>query len=102
MEMTINDTIAERFRGPENREGKWVEVFRVEIGHAYPGFKATNSPFTRTSMLYTQVHIITLNNRHYIEFKSIHEIPHISSRDRNYPIGMNANHKNVFQICRHQ
>ncbi|CAN6896779.1 unnamed protein product [Brassica oleracea] len=41
----------------------------------------------------TQVHIIDpLNNQLYFDFKSIHEIPHISNRDKNYPIDTNSNY----------
>ncbi|KAH0873642.1 hypothetical protein HID58_071004, partial [Brassica napus] len=80
MEMTVNELTAERFKGLEKQEGKWVEIFRVEVGRALLGFKATNSP-------YTLVRIIDpLNNRHYMEFKNILDIPHISNMNRNYLI----------------
>ncbi|WZZ65930.1 hypothetical protein YC2023_077300 [Brassica napus] len=86
MEMTVNELTAERFKGLEKQEGKWVEIFRVEVGRALLGFKATNSP-------YTLVRIIDpLNNRHYMEFKNILDIPHISNMNRNYLICMKANH----------
>uniref|UniRef100_A0A0D3BFU9 Replication protein A 70 kDa DNA-binding subunit B/D first OB fold domain-containing protein n=1 Tax=Brassica oleracea var. oleracea TaxID=109376 RepID=A0A0D3BFU9_BRAOL len=87
MEMTIYDVYGDKYRGLEKQEGKWVEIFRVKVGHAYSGFKAAKSLFRLTAMSDTQVHIIDpLNNRLYFDFKSIHEIPHISSMDRNYPI----------------
>ena len=67
MEMIVNELTAERFRGLEKQEAKWVEIFRVEVGSALPGFKATNSPYTLTAVWYTQVRIIDpLNNRYYI------------------------------------
>ena len=44
-------------------------------------------------MRYTQVHIIDpLTNQLYMDFKNIHWIPHMSSKDINYLIGMNANY----------
>uniref|UniRef100_A0A0D2ZR08 Replication protein A 70 kDa DNA-binding subunit B/D first OB fold domain-containing protein n=1 Tax=Brassica oleracea var. oleracea TaxID=109376 RepID=A0A0D2ZR08_BRAOL len=87
MEMTIYDVYGDRYRGLEKQEGKWVEIFRVEVDHAYSGFNGAKSPFRLTSMSDTQVHIIDpLNNRLYFDFKSIHEIPHISNMDRNYPM----------------
>lgn len=93
MEMTINEVTAKRFESLQKEEGKWVEIFQVEVGHAFPGFKETNSPYRLTTKWYTQIHIIDpLNNWHYMEFKNIHEIPHISSRYTNYPICMNPNH----------
>ena len=93
MEMTISElAAAETFEGLEKQEGKWVEIFPVNVDRAFGGFNSANSPYRLTAMSYTQVRIIDpLNNRHYMEFKKIHEIPHISSRNRNYPIGMNAN-----------
>ncbi|KAF3511819.1 hypothetical protein F2Q69_00005203 [Brassica cretica] len=89
MEMTIYDVYGDKYRGLEKQEGKWVEIFRVKVGHAYSGFKAAKSLFRLTAMSDTQVHIIDpLNNRLYFDFKSIHEIPHISSMDINYPIAI--------------
>ncbi|KAH0872922.1 hypothetical protein HID58_070284, partial [Brassica napus] len=61
------NTSSLKFRGLEKQEAKWVEIFRVEVGSALPGFKATNSPYTLTAVWYTQVRIIDpLNNRYYI------------------------------------
>ena len=95
MEMTICGGYEDRFRGLEKQEGKWVEIFRVDIRRAYPGFKAINSRFTLHATRHTQVHIIDpVNNRLYMDFKNIHEIPHMNHMDRNYPIGMNANYEN--------
>uniref|UniRef100_A0A0D3AUW2 DUF223 domain-containing protein n=1 Tax=Brassica oleracea var. oleracea TaxID=109376 RepID=A0A0D3AUW2_BRAOL len=66
----------------EKQEGKWVEIFRVEVKRSYSGFNGAIG-FT----LNTQVHIIDpLNNRHFMDFKNIHAIPHMDHRDRNYPI----------------
>ncbi|KAL0731085.1 hypothetical protein Bca4012_027179 [Brassica carinata] len=50
MEMTINELTAETFEGLEKQEGKWVEIFRVKVDHAFGGFNATNSPYRLTSM----------------------------------------------------
>ncbi|CAF1947092.1 unnamed protein product [Brassica napus] len=87
MEMTIYGGYEDRFRGLEKQEGKWVEIFRVDIRRAYPGFKAINSRFTLHATRHTQVHIIDpVNNRLYMDFKNIHEIPHMNHMDRNYPI----------------
>ncbi|KAL0734273.1 hypothetical protein Bca4012_010483 [Brassica carinata] len=33
----------DRLRGLENQEGKWVEIFLVEVHRSYPGFEATNT-----------------------------------------------------------
>ncbi|KAH0880349.1 hypothetical protein HID58_067743 [Brassica napus] len=88
MEMTICGGYEDRFRGLEKQEGKWVEIFRVDVHRAYPGFQATKSRFTLNATRHTQVHIIDhLKNRLYMDFKNIHEIPHMNYRDRNYPIG---------------
>ncbi|CAN6847929.1 unnamed protein product [Brassica oleracea] len=71
----------------EKQEGKWVEIFRVEVKRSYPGFQATNSRFNLSASRHTQVYIIDpLNNRHFMDFKNIHAIPHMDHRDRNYPI----------------
>ncbi|KAF2618937.1 hypothetical protein F2Q68_00038808 [Brassica cretica] len=35
MEMTIYGN-SDRFRGLEKQEGKWVEIFRVEVNRSYP------------------------------------------------------------------
>ncbi|CAH8386912.1 unnamed protein product [Eruca vesicaria subsp. sativa] len=87
MKMTIHEGYEDRFRGLEKQEGNWVEIFRVEVHHAYPGFQATNSRFTLIATRHTQIHIINpLNNRLYMDFKNIHEIPHMNHKDRNYPI----------------
>uniref|UniRef100_A0A0D3CGG1 DUF223 domain-containing protein n=1 Tax=Brassica oleracea var. oleracea TaxID=109376 RepID=A0A0D3CGG1_BRAOL len=86
MEMTIYRN-SDRFRGLEKQEGKWVEIFRVEVNRPYPGFQSTNSRFNLSAMRNTQVHIIDpLNNRLFMDFKNIHAIPHMGHRDRNYPI----------------
>ncbi|KAF2589261.1 hypothetical protein F2Q70_00038700 [Brassica cretica] len=87
MEMTICGGYEDRFRGLEKQEGKWVEIFRVDVHRAYPGFQATKSRFTLNATRYTQVHIIDpLNNRLYMDFKNICEISHMNHRDRNYPV----------------
>ncbi|KAH0885609.1 hypothetical protein HID58_061705 [Brassica napus] len=86
MEMTIFGN-SDRFRGLEKQEGKWVEIFRVEVNRSYPGFQATSSRFNLSATHNTQVHIIDpLNNRLFMDFKNIHAIPHMDHRDRNYPI----------------
>lgn len=67
MEMNIYAGSEYRFRGLEKQEEQWVEIFRVEVDHAYLGFKATNSPFTLTVTPSTEVCIIDpLINRHYM------------------------------------
>ncbi|CAF1711948.1 unnamed protein product [Brassica oleracea] len=64
-----------------------MEIFRLDVHRAYPGFQATKSRFTLTSTRHTQVHITDpLNNWIYMDFKNIHEIPHMNHRDRNYLI----------------
>ncbi|CAN6974902.1 unnamed protein product [Brassica rapa subsp. trilocularis] len=35
--MTICGGYEDRFRGLEKQEGKWVEIFRVDVHRAYPG-----------------------------------------------------------------
>ncbi|CAN7135257.1 unnamed protein product [Brassica rapa subsp. narinosa] len=71
----------------EKQEGKWMEIFRVEVNRSYPGFQATNSRFNLSATRNTQVHIIDpLNNRLFMDFKNIHAIPHMDHMDRNYPI----------------
>ena len=83
----------DRLRGLENQEGKWVEIFLVEVNRSYPGFQATNSRFRLTATRYTEVHIIEpLNNRLFMDFKNIHTIPRMEHGDQNYPIGMDANY----------
>ena len=68
-----------------------MEIFRVEVDHVYPGFNATNSRFKLSTTPDTKVNIIDpLNNHHYMEFKCIHDIPHIMNI--NYPISTNANY----------
>ncbi|KAG2331343.1 hypothetical protein Bca52824_002523 [Brassica carinata] len=85
--MTIYEGYEDRFRGLEKQEGNWVEIFRVEVHCAYPGFQETSSRFTLTATRHTKVHIIDpLNDRHFMDLKNIHEIPHMNHRDRNYPI----------------
>ncbi|KAF3558501.1 hypothetical protein F2Q69_00016093 [Brassica cretica] len=86
MEMTIYGN-SDRFRGLEKQEGKWVEIFRVEVNRSYPGFQVTNSRFNLSATRNTQVHIIDhLNNRLFMDFKNIHAIPHMDHRERNYLI----------------
>ncbi|KAG2315253.1 hypothetical protein Bca52824_018375 [Brassica carinata] len=64
-----------------------MEIFRVEVQHAYPGFQPTKSRFNLTAMRYTQVHIIDpLNNRLFMDFENIHAIHRIDNMDRNCPI----------------
>ena len=58
MEMTISEGYEDRFRGLEKQEGKLVEIFRVEVHRAYPGFQTTNSRFTLNATRHTQVCII--------------------------------------------
>ncbi|CAN6974950.1 unnamed protein product [Brassica rapa subsp. trilocularis] len=85
MEMTIYEGYEYMFRGLEKQEGKWVEIFRVKVHCAYPSLQATNSRFTLNATRRTQVHIIDpLNNR--LNFKNIHEIPHMNHMDGNYLI----------------
>ncbi|KAH0867397.1 hypothetical protein HID58_074419 [Brassica napus] len=52
-----------------NQKGQWVDIFWVEVDHAYQGFNATNSPFKLSATPYN---------------KCIHDIPHM--RNINYPI----------------
>ena len=97
MEMTICGGYEDRFRGLEKQEGKWVEIFRVDVHRAYPGFQATKSRFTLNATRHTQIHIIDhLKNRLYMDFKNIHAIPHMDHRDRNYPIGINATRIKIY------
>lgn len=92
MEMTIHDVYGDRFRGLEKQEGKWVEIFIVEVGYAYPGFKGAKSKFRLTATGHTQIRIIDpLNDQLYFEFKSIHAIPHMTYKEKFFPIGMNSN-----------
>ncbi|CAH8329989.1 unnamed protein product [Eruca vesicaria subsp. sativa] len=87
MEMTIYDIYRDRFRGLEKQEGKRVEIFIVEVGRARSGFKVAKSKFILTATGDTQIHIIDpLNDQIYFEFKGIHEIPHMSYKERNFPI----------------
>ncbi|KAG5393593.1 hypothetical protein IGI04_023556 [Brassica rapa subsp. trilocularis] len=68
-----------------------------EIDHVYQGFNTTNSRFKLSATPDNKLHIIDpLKNQHYMEFKCIHDIPHI--KNINYPLGTNANYKNIFQI----
>ncbi|CAH8330278.1 unnamed protein product [Eruca vesicaria subsp. sativa] len=81
-----------RFRGLEKQERKWVEIFIVEVSRAHSGFKAAKSKFTLTATGDTQIHIIDpLNDQLYFEFKCIHEIPHMSYKEKKVPIDMNSN-----------
>ncbi|KAH0936243.1 hypothetical protein HID58_013360 [Brassica napus] len=86
MEMTIYGN-SDRFRGLEKQEGKWEQIFRVEVNRSYPGFKTTNYRFNLSATRNTQVHIIDpLNNQLFMDFKNIHAIPYMDHRDRNYHI----------------
>ncbi|KAG2308112.1 hypothetical protein Bca52824_027860 [Brassica carinata] len=68
----------ENFRGLERKEGRWVEIFVVEVERATPCFQPTSSPFKLNATRCTQVRIIEpLNNRLFFDFKSIHAIPHM-------------------------
>ncbi|CAH8381894.1 unnamed protein product [Eruca vesicaria subsp. sativa] len=85
MKMTIYDIYGDRFRGLEKQEGKWVEIFIVEVGRARSGFKVAKSKFTLTATGDTQIYIIDpLNDQLYFEFKGFHEIPHMSYKERNF------------------
>ncbi|CAH8387889.1 unnamed protein product [Eruca vesicaria subsp. sativa] len=87
MEMTIYDIYGGGFRGLEKQEGKWVEIFIVEVGRALSGFKAAKSKFTLTATDDTQIHIIDpLNDQLYFEFKGIHEISHMRYKERKFSI----------------
>ncbi|CAN7016319.1 unnamed protein product [Brassica rapa subsp. trilocularis] len=86
MEMTIYGN-SDRFRGLEKQEGKWEQIFRVEVNRSYPGFQTTNYRFNLSATRNTQVHIIDpLNNQLFMDFKNIHAIPYMDHRDRNYHI----------------
>ncbi|KAG2323408.1 hypothetical protein Bca52824_016621 [Brassica carinata] len=86
MEMTTYGDF-ENFRGLEREEGRWVEIFVVEVERATPCFQPTSSPFRLNATRCTQVRIIELlNNRLFFDFKSIHAIPHMHWRDLRYPI----------------
>ncbi|XP_056866018.1 uncharacterized protein LOC130512001 [Raphanus sativus] len=86
MEMTVYGDY-ESFRGFENREGEWVEIFRVGVERSCVGFNATNSRFRLTASRLTQVRMIDpLNNRLFMDFKNIHAISHMSHKERNYSI----------------
>ncbi|KAL0885336.1 hypothetical protein Bca101_009318 [Brassica carinata] len=86
MEMTTYGDY-ENFRGLEREEGRWVEIFVVEVERATPCFQPTSSPFRLNATRCTQVRIIEpLNNRLFFDFKSIHAIPHMHWRDLRYPI----------------
>ncbi|CAG7901052.1 unnamed protein product [Brassica rapa] len=83
MEMTIYGGYEDRFRGLEKQEEKW----------------ATNSRFTLNDMPHTQAHIIVpLKNRLYMDFKNIHEIPHMNHMDQNYPIDVSNRSENTCLI----
>ncbi|CAH8361849.1 unnamed protein product, partial [Eruca vesicaria subsp. sativa] len=64
-----------------------VEIFIVEVGRAHSGFKVAKSKSTLTATGDTQIHIIDpLNHQLYFEFKGIHEISHMSYKERNFSI----------------
>ncbi|KAG2254344.1 hypothetical protein Bca52824_084480 [Brassica carinata] len=74
MEMTTYGDY-ENFRGLEREEGRWVEIFVVEVERATPCFQPTSSQFRLNATRCTQVRIIEpLNNRLFFDFKSIHAI----------------------------
>nr|VDC75997.1 unnamed protein product [Brassica rapa] len=78
-----------KFRGLEKEEGRWVEIFVVDVERAYPCFKTTSSPFRLIASRVTQVRIIEpLNNSIFFDFKSIHAIPRMHWCDLKYLIGM--------------
>ncbi|KAH0942563.1 uncharacterized protein LOC103828353 [Brassica rapa] len=87
MEMTVYGDY-ENFKGFEEEEEKWVEIFRVKVDRSGPGFQAVNSPFKLIGTRDTQVRLINppVNDRVFIDFKNIHAIPHMSSKERNHPI----------------
>ncbi|CAH8361456.1 unnamed protein product, partial [Eruca vesicaria subsp. sativa] len=86
MEMTTDGDYP-NFRGLEKEEGRWVEIFVVEVEWTYPGFQPTSSPFRLNASRCTQVRIIEpLNSRLFLDFKSIDEIPRMHWRDLRYPI----------------
>ncbi|CAH8354132.1 unnamed protein product [Eruca vesicaria subsp. sativa] len=87
MEMTFYDIYGDRFRCLEKQEGKWVKIFIVEVGRTHSSFMAEKSKFTLTATGDTQIHVIDpLNDQIYFQFKGIHEIPHMSYKERNFPI----------------
>ncbi|CAN7021343.1 unnamed protein product [Brassica rapa subsp. trilocularis] len=86
MEMNTYENY-KNFRGLEKEEGRWVEIFVVDVERTYPCFKTTRSPFRLIASRLTQVRIIEpLNNRLFFDFKSIHAIPRMHWRDLKYPI----------------
>ncbi|CAH8352153.1 unnamed protein product [Eruca vesicaria subsp. sativa] len=86
MEMTTDGDYP-NFRGLEKEEGRWVEIFVVEVERTYPCFQPTSSPFRLNASHRTQVRIIEpLNSRLFLYFKSIHEIPRMHWCDLRYPI----------------
>ncbi|CAH8310731.1 unnamed protein product [Eruca vesicaria subsp. sativa] len=86
MEMTTGG-VYPNFRGLEKEEGRWVEIFVVEVEWTYPGFQPTRSPFSLNATRCTQVRIIKpLNSQLFLDFKSIHEISRMHWRDLKYPI----------------
>ncbi|CAF2133402.1 unnamed protein product [Brassica rapa] len=57
----------ENFRGLEKEEGRWVEIFVVDVERASPCFKTTSSPFRLIASRVMQVRIIEpLNNRLFL------------------------------------
>ncbi|CAH8334904.1 unnamed protein product [Eruca vesicaria subsp. sativa] len=60
MEMTTDGDYP-NFRGLEKEEGRWVEIFVVEVEQTYPCFQPTSSPFrlnaSRCTTLYNSVDI---------------------------------------------
>ncbi|CAH8319046.1 unnamed protein product [Eruca vesicaria subsp. sativa] len=86
MEMTTGGDYP-NFRGLEKEEGRWVEIFVVEVERTYPGFQPTSSPFRLNATRCMHVRIIEpLNSHLFLDFKSIHEIPRMHWRDLIYPI----------------
>ncbi|KAG5414974.1 hypothetical protein IGI04_002541 [Brassica rapa subsp. trilocularis] len=57
MEMTVYGDY-ENFKGLEEEEEKWVEIFRVKVDRSGPGFQPVNSPFKLIGTRDTQVRLI--------------------------------------------
>ncbi|CAH8320323.1 unnamed protein product [Eruca vesicaria subsp. sativa] len=86
MEMTTDGDYP-NFRGLEKEEGRWVEIFVVEVEQTYPCFQPTSSPFRLNASRCTQVRIIEpLNSRLFLDFKSIYEIPRMHGLSNTYMV----------------
>ncbi|KAF2580554.1 hypothetical protein F2Q68_00006630 [Brassica cretica] len=57
MEMTICGGYEDRFRGLEKQEGKWVEIFRVDVHRAH-AIHPINTFTTKTRIVVNQSSII--------------------------------------------